>query len=222
MGLINYILTGSLKEEPFVSESLDILVEQMQVQRILKRGKLERYYRPSFLRAGCLAYLDRIFFDSSYLDLLTTEELLAVGAHELNHIKERHGEKRFTRVFVPSILVACIVAILAFYNNEIIRNIVFFSTTPPLFSVFVVSFLSLPFGLIMFLFINAKWNRRQEIKCDLSAENGEAMISALNKLYSIRKQTKFAKWLPALYPTQAERIAAIRKATLTRIGFKNN
>jgi len=217
--LINYIITGSLKEEPFVSEPLDSLAEQMQVNRILKRGKLERYYRPAFLRAGGLAYVDRIFFDSTYMDLLTPEEFLAVGAHELNHIKERHGEKRFLRVIVPSVAVACIVAFIVFYDYEIIRNIAFFRATSPLFSAFAVSFLCLPFISIGFLFVNAKWNRVQEIKCDLAAKNGEAMISALNKLYSIRKQ-KNSKWLPTLYPTQAERIAAIRQEIHARMSSK--
>jgi Zn-dependent protease with chaperone function len=212
LGLINYLITGSLSEEPFESEPLDILAKQMKVQRILNRGKLERYYRPAFLRTGGAAYLDRIFFDSTYLDLLTPEEFLAVGAHELTHIKERHGEKRFLRVFIPSIVVACIVAILAFYNYEVIRSIIIFRTATPMFSVFAMSIFSFLLASFASFFLNAKWNRAQEIKCDLSASNGEAMISALNKLYSIRKQSKHLRWLPALYPSQAERIAAIRQA----------
>jgi Zn-dependent protease with chaperone function len=205
---------------PFQSEPLDTLAEAMQVTRILKKSKLKRYYKVNFLRAGGLAYIDRIFLDAKYLDLLTPEELLAVGTHEFTHIKERHGEKRFLRTYVPSLAIACASGFVAFFDYTSIRTLPVFANTGATLSAFGLATLSFFFALIAFLYVNAKWNRCQETKCDLSAENGEAMISALIKLDNLRGQKKpkspLSRFLPHFYPKLDERITAIRQAEKSR------
>lgn len=217
MGIVNWLITGSLKDIPFQSESLDNLAEVMQVSRILKKGKLKRYYKVRFLQAGGLSYIDRIFFDSKYLDTLLPEELLAVGAHEFTHINERHGEKRFLRVFSPSLFIAAVSGFIAFSNFGLIKALPMFANLEETLFTFGTAAITFFLALMAFFYVNAKWNRCQETKCDLSAVkyvNGEAMVSALVKLNQIRsrKITRLDRFLPKLYPTLEQRISDIRTA----------
>ena len=215
MGLLSLLITGSLKERPFQSESLDSLAEVMQVTRILKRSKLKRYYKTRFLQAGGLAFINRIFFDAKYLDMLLPEELLAVGSHELTHIKQRHGEKRFLRLFGPSLLIAATIGLLAFFNYESIKAFPIFATLGENLFTFGSAIISFLPALIASFYFNAKWNRYQETKCDLSAENGEAIISALLKLDNLRgikKHESSSRLLPHFYPKLDQRITDIRLA----------
>ncbi len=95
MGILSFLATGHYKDNPFQSESLDNLAELMQVSPILKRDKSKRYYKVPFLPAGGLSFVDRVFFDAKYLEMLLPEELRALGAHEFTHIKEKHGKNGF-------------------------------------------------------------------------------------------------------------------------------
>ena len=92
MGIISALLSRLLKASPFSSESLDNLAEIMHVTRTLKKTKLDRYYKAR-LRVGGMAFLDRIFFDANYFDTLLADEVLAVAAHELTHLKKKTWNK---------------------------------------------------------------------------------------------------------------------------------
>jgi len=190
----------------------------MQATEILKRGKMQRYYNVRFLQAGCLSYPDAVFFDAKYLDMLLPEELLAVGAHEFNHIIEKHGIRRFVRTIVPAVAIAALVGFLAFGNNELVRLLPFSSNLEKSLSSLLIATLSYLLLFIASFYFNAKWLRQQETQSDLSAvnfANGEALISALTKLKKIRpkKVSRLeSRLLPKTYPTIEQRINDIQVA----------
>ncbi|TFH23518.1 hypothetical protein E4G67_03005, partial [Candidatus Bathyarchaeota archaeon] len=95
----------------------------MQVTKILRVGKLERYFNVGFLAVGGMAFLDRIFFDSRFLQVLLPDELLAVAAHEFTHLKKRHGTKKFFRLTVPAAIVGVLMGLYVFSNFSIVAPI---------------------------------------------------------------------------------------------------
>ena len=191
----------------------------MQATEILKRGKLQRYYKMRFLQAGGLSHPDAVFLDAKYYDMLSPAELLAVGAHEFNHIIEKHGVKRFTRIFGPTLAIAAIAGLITFADYGAINSTGIFSPYGSvLTSLFVVA-LSLVLILIASFYFNANWNRQQETQSDLAAvkfANGEALISALvklNKLHPLKMSRLETRILPKMYPSLEQRINDIRLAT---------
>ncbi len=57
VGVLSVITAWMLRAKPFQSDSLDILAESMNATRILKRGKLQRYYRaPMLANLLCLLF----------------------------------------------------------------------------------------------------------------------------------------------------------------------
>lgn len=216
LGIINSFLARLLKASPFPSESLDNIAETMQVSRILKKTKLDRYYKAR-LRVGGMAFLDRIFFDATYFDMLLPDEVLAVAAHELTHLKKRHGTKKFFRLTVPSAMIGVLIGFFVFFNFASINAIPFIGSLGKVVSSLLATFFFGFFGLVAALFVNAKWLRSQETECDLSSVkylNGEAMITAMIKLNNLRPQrnTRIERFLPKLYPTIEQRINDIRAA----------
>lgn len=218
MGILSSIIIKLRKSKPFQSEPLDRLAETMQTKEILKKDKLGRYYTTSFLQEGVQAYIDTLFFDNKYYSILQPEELLAVGAHEFNHINNRHGIKQFLRIFCPTILTLAIVGLLVFTNYGLIKVIPFFNNNNgSLFIMLIVAF-SFPFVLLASFCVNGKWLRENEKQCDLSAvkfANGEAMISALIKLDKLRPKTRKnldSRFTIRTHPTLDQRINYIRKA----------
>ncbi len=208
---LNKVVSKFLKAIPFPSESLDNLAEAMQVTKILKKGKMERYYNVRFLQVGGMAFLDSIFFDSKYLEVLLADELLSVGAHEFTHLKRRHGTKKFFRLTVPAATVGTLMGVLVFYNFAFLEPI------SQILSGLLVAVFSGFFALVAALHINAKWLRQQETECDLSSVkylNGEPMISALIKLNNLRprRMMLLERLLPKIYPTLEQRINDIRVA----------
>ena len=108
MGVLSSITAWMLRAKPFQSDPLDELAESMNTTRLLKRGKLQRYYRAPMLANCCVSYSDAVFFDSEYFDNLSSKELLAVGAHEFNHIIEKHDtQKTSDRFFLRFWLAFC-------------------------------------------------------------------------------------------------------------------
>ena len=63
-----------------------------------------------------MAFLDRIFFDAKYFNILQADEVLAVAAHELTHLKKRHGIKKFFRLTVPSAIIGVLMGSFVFFN----------------------------------------------------------------------------------------------------------
>lgn len=165
-----------------------------------------------------MAFLDRVFFDSKFLEILLPDELQAVAAHEFTHIKKRHGIKKFFRLTVPMATVGVVIGLFVFSNFTLMDQIPIVGNLGKV----VVSLLAaLFFGfftLIAAFRINAKWLRQQETICDLSAVeylNGESMVTAVIKLNNLRpkRNTRLEQLLPKIYPTIEQRINDIRAAT---------
>jgi Zn-dependent protease with chaperone function len=206
-----------LNASPFQSDSLDNLAETMQVTKILKVSKLERYFNVGFLAVGGMAFLDRIFFDSRFLQVLLPDELLAVAAHEFNHLKKRHGTKKFFRLTVPAAIVGILMGLLIFFNFSIVTTIPIIGSLGNVISGLLAAIFFGFFALVAGLYINAKWLRSQETECDLSSVkflNGEPMIQALIKLNNLRprRMPRLERWLPKVYPTIEQRINDIHTA----------
>jgi Zn-dependent protease with chaperone function len=188
MGITNSLFARLLKATPFPSESLDNLADTMHVSGILKKTKLDRYYKAR-LRVGGMAFLDRIFFDATYFNTLLPDEMLAVAAHELTHLKKRHGTKKFFRLTFPSALIGVLMGFLVFFNFASIDPIPLVGSLGKVVSSLLAALFFGFFGLVATLFANAKWLRNQETECDLSSVkylNGEPMITAMIKLNNLR------------------------------------
>ncbi len=216
MGIITSLLSRLLKAKPFPSDPLDNLAQAMKVTKILKTSKLERYYNVGFLAPGAMAFMDKVFFDSTYLKILLPDELLAVAAHEFTHLKKNHGTKKFFRITSPAAIIGILIGLLVFFNFSLDTA---FPIIDSLGNVVYSLFASLFFGffaLIAGLYVNAKWLRQQETECDLSSLkflNGEPMIQALIKLNNLRpKRLRIERLMPKVYPTIEQRIKDIREA----------
>jgi Zn-dependent protease with chaperone function len=189
----------------------------MQVTKILRVDKLERYFNVGFLAVGGMAFLDRIFFDSRFLQVLLPDELLAVAAHEFTHLKKRHGTKKFFRLTVPAAIVGILMGLLIFFNFSIVTTIPIIGSLGNVISGLLAAIFFGFFALVAGLYINAKWLRSQETECDLSSVkflNGEPMIQALIKLNNLRprRMPRLERWLPKVYPTIEQRINDIHTA----------
>jgi hypothetical protein len=216
LGIISSLIIKLLKGRPFQSESLDTLAEVMNVTKVLKKSKLDRYYMTHDVRGG-LAFLDRVFFDAKYFKTLLPDEMLAVGAHELTHLNQRHGIKRFYRIISPTIIIGTIIGALVFFNFSYFGHASsFINLGKELFSL-LAAVLSALLTIIISLYANANWLCQQETDCDLSSVkflNSDAMASALIKLNKLhpKKTTCLNRFLPKSYPVLEQRISDIRIA----------
>ena len=96
-----------LRAQPFEMQALDTLSESMKATTILKKDRFHRYYKSSILPIPCLAYSDALVFNANYYQMLSPDQVLAVGAHEFNHIAKRHIAKRLPRtVFLLQCLLS--------------------------------------------------------------------------------------------------------------------
>jgi hypothetical protein len=217
VGLVSSLLSRLLNAKPFSSESLDKLAETMQITKILRAGRLERFYSVGFLSVVGMAFLDRVFFDSTCLQVLLPDELLAVGAHEFTHLKKRHGTKKFFRLTVPAAIVGVLMGFFVFFNFASIDSIPLVGSLGKVVSGLLAALFFGFFALVAGLFVNAKWLRSLETECDLSSVkylNGEPMIQALIKINNLRprRMTLLERWLPKVYPTIEQRINDIHTA----------
>jgi Zn-dependent protease with chaperone function len=136
--------------------------------------------------------------------MLSTEEVLAIGAHEFNHIAKRHIAKRLPRTVLPAAVLAVVVGYLFFISSASFLLIA---------SAVVLSFL---FFLFCSYYVNAKWFRKQETESDLRAAEfvgAAAMISALARL-SPQKTNWLSKLMPHTHPTIEQRIHNIQAAAV--------
>lgn len=220
MGIASLTIARLLfNAKPFESESLDKLAQLMSVNTTLKKDRNARYFLAKGNQSGCTAILDgTIVFDKKYYQMLTSDEVLAIGAHEFNHLIKKHAKKKTIRFIIPSLVVLLISGILSSImasTFDLVSNNGYF--------VFIglVTVFPFLFTLIGSCYLNARWLREQETECDLKAvEYGysEAMISALVKIrerYPKSKwDTKLGRYLPHSYPTLEQRIQTIKKATV--------
>ena len=206
MGLISSIMVRLLRAEPFEMQALDTLAETMKATSILKKDRFHRYYKSSILPIPCLAYSDALVFNSNYYQILSPDEVLAIGAHEFNHIAKRHVTKRLPRTVLPAAVLAVVIGYVFFINSA---SFLFIA------SAVVLSFLFFLFGSY---YVNAKWFRKQETESDLSAVefvHGAAMISALSRL-GPQKTSWLSKLIPHTHPTLEQRIHNIQAAMNTK------
>ena len=208
MGLSS-IMVRLLRAQPFEMQPLDILAERMKAASILKKDRFQRYYKSSILPIPCLAYSDALVFNSNYYQMLSPDEVLAVGAHEFNHIAKKHIAKRLPRTVLPAAVLAIVIGYLFLINS----------------ATFLVNALAVVLSFFFFLFgsyyVNAKWFRKQETESDLSAVefvNGAAMISALSRLLP-QKTSWLSKIIPHTHPTIEQRIHNIQAVMNTKNSF---
>ncbi len=209
MGLISSIMVWLLRAQPFEMQALDTLAESMKATSILKKDRFHRYYKSSILPIPCLAYSDALVFNSNYYQMLSLDEVLAIGAHEFNHIAKKHVAKRLPRTVLPSAVLAVVIGYLFFVNSASF--------------LFTASAVVMSFILFLFCsyYVNAKWFRKQETESDLSAVefvNGAAMISALARL-SPQKTSWLSKLIPHTHPTIEQRMLYIQAAMNTKNSF---
>ena len=198
-----------LGAQPFEMQSLDTLAESMKATSILKKDRFHRYYKSSILPIPCLAYSDALVFNSNYYQMLSPDEVLAIGAHEFNHIAKKHIAKRLPRTVLPAAVLAVVIGYLFFINSATFLFIA---------SAVVLSFLFFLFGSY---YVNAQWFRKQEAESDLSAiefVNGAAMISALARLRP-QKTSWLSKMTLHTHPTIEQRIYNIQTAMNTKNSF---
>jgi Zn-dependent protease with chaperone function len=189
----------------------------MQVTKILRASRLERYYRVGFLSVVGMAFLDKVFFDSTCLQVLLPDELLAVGAHEFTHLKKRHGIKKFFRLTVPAAIVGVLMGLFLFFNFSLIAPFPIIGSLGQIVTGLVAAVFFGFFAIVAGLYVNAKWLRSLETECDLSSIkflNGELMIQALIKInnHRPRRMPHLERWLPKVYPTIEQRINNIHTA----------
>ena len=216
MGVISSLLSRLLKASSFPSEPLDNLADAMQVKKILGAKKLERYYNVRFLAVGGMAFLDKVFFDSTYLQVLLPDELLAVASHEFTHLKKRHGTKKFFRLTAPASIIGVLIGLLVFFNFESFNSIPLVGSLGNAISGLLAAVFFGFFALVACLYVNANWLRSLETECDLSSVkylNGEPMIQALIKLNNLRpRNIRIERLLPKVYPRIEQRINDIHQA----------
>jgi hypothetical protein len=209
MGLISSIMVRLLRAQPFENQALDALAERMKAASILKKDRFHRYYKSSILPIPCLAYSDALVFNANYYQMLSPDEVLAVGAHEFNHLAKRHIAKRLPRTVLPSAVLAVVMGYIFFVYSA-----------SPLYTTLAVG-LSFFFFLFGSYYVNAKWFRKQETESDLSAVefvNGAAMISALSMLRP-QKTGWLLKLMPHTHPTIEQRIQDIQAAMSSKNSF---
>ena len=190
------IMVRLLRAQPFEMQALDTLAESMKATSILKKNKLQRYYKSSILPIPCLAYSDALVFNSNYYQMLSPDEVLAIGAHEFNHIAKRHIAKRLPRTVLPAAVLAVVIGYLFLIDSASFLYMA---------SAVVLSFI---FFLFCSYYVNAKWFRKQETESDLSAAEfvgAAAVISALAMLRP-QKTSLLFKLLPHTHPTIEQRI----------------
>ena len=209
MGLLSSIMALLLRTQPFELHELDTIAENMQVTSILKKDRFHRYYKSSILPIPCIAYSDALVFNSNYYQMLSLDEVLAIGAHEFNHIARRHIVKRLPRTVLPAAILAVLIGYLFFINSVSF--------------LFITSAVVLSFFLFLFssYYANADWFRKQETESDLRAVefvNGAAMISALARLHP-QKTSWISKLIPHIHPTIEQRIHNIQASMNTKNSF---
>ena len=117
MGLISSVMVQLLRAQPFEMQVLDTLAESMKAASILKKDRFHRYYKSSILPIPCLAYSDALVFNSNYYQMLSHDEVLAICAHEFNHIAKKHIAKRLPRTVLPAAVFAVVIGYLFFANS---------------------------------------------------------------------------------------------------------
>ena len=203
------IMVRLLRAQPFEMQALDTLAESMKATSILKKNRLQRYYKSSILPIPCLAYSDALVFNSNYYQMLSPDEVLAIGAHEFNHIAKRHIAKRLPRTVLPAAVLAVVIGYLFLIDSASFLYMA---------SAVVLSFI---FFLFCSYYVNAKWFRKQETESDLSAAEFVGAAAVISALATLRPQktSLLFKLLPHTHPTIEQRINNVQAAVNSKNSF---
>jgi Zn-dependent protease with chaperone function len=220
LGIVGSILFKVVyrKAVQFKSEPLDKLAQDIGVKSALK-GKNPKYYKMKANPRGCTSLYDgSIIFDKKYYDMLTPEEVLAVGAHEFNHLVKKDVIRNLYRSVLPSLIVSIVFGILEVTNLSFSQTLLY-DGMGYLVSLGLAIVFPFLIALLASFYVNASWLRGLETNCDLLAVEfglGEAMITALTKIRirfpRSKWDTKLSRLFPHTYPTIEQRIEIIRKS----------
>lgn len=157
----------------------------------------------------------RIVLYDTLIEELTTQEIVAVLAHEIGHYKKRHTLQNFILAGV-SMLIQLYVLSLTLTSVTMAEAM---GATTPAFALSLIAFgiLYTPIDMVTSLFMNGV-SRRAEYQADNFAAKyglGEELISALKKISvkSLSNLTPDKLYVKFYYshPTLLQRILAIKK-----------
>jgi STE24 endopeptidase len=189
--------------------------QQFALQGIYTMDGSRRSTRANAFFTG-FSHLRRIVFFDTLMDKLSTDEIVAVLAHEMGHYKLKH--------------ILSMMALSILQMGFMFFILSFFLDNPGLFAAFGMENISVYAGLVFFGFLYAPistliaigfnaFSRRNEYQADRFATrtgaDGEALISGLKKL-SVSNLTNltphpFNVFLHYSHPPVLARIAALRK-----------
>ncbi len=157
----------------------------------------------------------RIVLYDTLIDELTTQEIVAVLAHEIGHYKKRHTLQNFVLAAV-AMLIQLYVLSLTLTSTTMAEAM---GVTTPAFALSLIAFgiLYTPIDMVTSLFMNGV-SRRAEYQADNFASEyglGEELVSALKKISvkSLSNLTPDKLYVKFYYshPTLLQRILAIKK-----------
>lgn len=162
----------------------------------------------------------RIVLYDTLINQLTSDEVVAVLAHEIGHYKKRHSLWGLIYGFIHTAVLLYIFSI--FISNPLFTKVLGVESEVPLFHIGLIAFgfLYAPISLLPGILYNLQ-SRRHEYQADAFATAhglGEALISGLKKLSanSFSNLTPHPAYVFAHYshPPLLQRIRAIRNCCL--------
>src|SRR5208283_800435 len=108
-----------------------------------------------------------LVFNSMYYEMLLPDEVLAVAAHEFNHIAKNHIVKRLPRTVLPALALSFVMGYLSSINPSLINIVQSFTNFDRGLLIASTTALSFLVFLIASFYVNAKWLSKQETECDL-------------------------------------------------------
>lgn len=155
--------------------------------------------------AGVLGFIPPfryLFFSASLLDILNIEEILGVVAHEIGHIKKKHGFllliilTTFPILLINSIYIFLLMLSQFFTTTE--DFIEFLKSQNVIYLEIGLSILLITISILFFRFIFAFFLRNLEREADLFAlkliGRAEPLISALYKIGEVTGQLFHRSW----------------------------
>ncbi len=203
---------GELKERlTALLEKNGFRVRAIRVMDASRRSSKANAYFSGFGRMKTIVLYDTL------LDTMTTDEIVAVFAHELGHGLHKDTLKQQLLTFLQMLLLGAL-AWLTLRNPDIFAAFGFDGVN---YGFALILLMSAEFALLMPLFgLFANWvSRRAEYRADAHAKRegyADALISGLKKLsrqnYSDPAPSPLLVALEYSHPTLAQRINALREA----------
>lgn len=184
----------------------DMIAQFLRIQKIKLRDFL--IIPPigaKFYTAGILGFIPPfryLFFSSSLLEILREEEILGVVAHEIGHLKKRHGYLLFFvlltfPLFLSNLFYLFLLGFSFFFATQ--EELISFLKSPKgVYLDIALSLWLLAFAILFFRFVFAYFLRNLEREADLYAlyllKDPEPLTSALYKIGEITGQLFRKSW----------------------------